>query len=68
MINDGETVGIIGNNGSGKSSLLKSIAGIYPTSKGIIKTQGSIVSLIELGIGFNPELSGRQNVFLMQVC
>jgi ABC-type polysaccharide/polyol phosphate transport system ATPase subunit len=60
----GATVGIVGPNGSGKSSLLGLTAGtIYPT-EGSIETEGRISSLLELGAGFHPELSGRENVFL----
>jgi len=63
-IKRGDFIGVIGNNGSGKSTLLKIIAGIlYPTS-GTIKTKGHIVSFIELGIGFHPELTAKENVYL----
>lgn len=59
----GETVGLIGVNGSGKSTLLKMIAKIiYPTS-GTIETYGKIASLIELGAGFHPDFSGRENIY-----
>lgn len=63
-VKKGEFFGIVGRNGSGKSTLLKMLAGIYQPTKGSIKTQGKIVPFIELGVGFNPELSGRDNVFL----
>lgn len=63
-IKQGETVGIIGPNGSGKSTLLKLIAGVSKPTKGSIKVQGKIAPLIELGAGFHPELTGRENVFL----
>jgi ABC-2 type transport system ATP-binding protein len=60
----GEFFGIVGRNGSGKSTLLKCIAGVYTPTKGEIKINGSLVPFIELGVGFNPELSGRDNVYL----
>lgn len=58
----GDTIGIIGRNGSGKSSLLKIIAGIVPPTSGSLKTTGKIQALIELGAGFNMELTGAQNI------
>lgn len=58
----GDRIGIIGRNGSGKSSLLKAIAGIYPISSGKRYVNGTIAPLIEMGIGFDPEMSGRQNI------
>jgi len=63
-VNEGEFFGIIGRNGSGKSTLLKMLAGIYPSTKGSVKVKGSIAPFLELGVGFNHELSGRENVFL----
>jgi ABC-type polysaccharide/polyol phosphate transport system ATPase subunit len=60
----GDTVGIIGANGSGKSTLLKLLASIYHPDAGSIKVRGSLVPFLELGVGFNPELTGRENVFL----
>lgn len=63
-IKKGEFFGIVGRNGSGKSTLLKMLAGIYQPTKGKIHTQGKLVPFIELGVGFNPELTGRENVFL----
>lgn len=61
---DGDRIGVIGRNGSGKSSLFKVIAGIYPVVSGARYVEGSIAPLIEMGIGFSPELSGRQNIKL----
>lgn len=63
-IKKGEFVGIIGRNGSGKSTLLKTLAGIYYPEKGDIVIDGTLVPFIELGVGFNPELTGRENVYM----
>ena len=63
-VNKGETVGIIGENGSGKSTILKLIAGVMGPDKGKVDILGRVSPLIELGAGFHPELSGRENVFL----
>jgi len=63
-IEEGDFFGIVGRNGSGKSTLLKTIAGIYTPTKGGVHVNGKIVPFIELGVGFNPELTGRENVFL----
>ena len=60
----GEIVGIIGTNGSGKSTLLKVISGIYKPSKGTAVTAGRVAPMLELGSGFDYELSGRENIFL----
>ena len=60
----GEFLGIVGRNGSGKSTLLKVLSGIYLPDKGSVKINGSLVPFIELGVGFNPELTGRENVYL----
>jgi ABC-2 type transport system ATP-binding protein len=63
-IKKGEFFGIVGRNGSGKSTLLKILAGIYQPSSGSVETRGKLVPFIELGVGFNPELTGRENVYL----
>ena len=63
-VEKGEFFGIVGRNGSGKSTLLKTIAGIYTPDSGGVKVDGKLVPFIELGVGFNPELTGRENVFL----
>jgi ABC-2 type transport system ATP-binding protein len=63
-INKGEFFGIVGRNGSGKSTLLKTIAGIYSPDQGRVVVNGNLVPFIELGVGFNPELTGRENVYL----
>jgi len=63
-IKKGDFFGIVGRNGSGKSTLLKTIAGIYAPNNGLVQVNGTLVPFIELGVGFNPELTGRENVFL----
>ncbi len=63
-VKKGEAWGIIGRNGSGKSTLLKVISGVLKPYKGFVRIDGAIAPLLELGAGFDPELSGRENVFL----
>lgn len=63
-VKKGETLGIIGPNGSGKSTMLKILAGIIYPTEGTIQTEGRVSTLFELGTGFHPELSGRENVYL----
>lgn len=63
-IHKGDFFGIVGKNGSGKSTLLKILSGIYTPSAGSVEVKGKLTPFIELGVGFNPELSGRDNVFL----
>jgi len=63
-IKEGEFFGIVGRNGGGKSTLLKILAGIYQPTKGKVSVNGKLVPFIELGVGFNPELTGKENVFL----
>jgi ABC-type polysaccharide/polyol phosphate transport system ATPase subunit len=63
-VSDGETVGILGRNGSGKSTLLKTICGVLQPTSGQIRLRGSLAALLELGAGFQHELSGRDNVYL----
>ncbi len=63
-VKKGEFLGIVGRNGSGKSTLLKILAQIYTPDSGSIAVHGSLVPFIELGVGFNPELTGRENVYM----
>jgi ABC-2 type transport system ATP-binding protein len=63
-IEEGETVGFVGHNGSGKSTLLKCMAGILQPTSGEIRTRGRVAALLELGAGFHPDLTGRENVYM----
>lgn len=63
-VEEGETVGILGRNGSGKSTLLKCVSGILQPTEGQVVVRGHLAALLELGAGFQPELSGRDNIFL----
>ncbi len=64
QVRQGEAWGLIGTNGSGKSTMLKTISGILKPYKGSVTVNGSVAPLIELGAGFDPELSARENIFL----
>src|SRR5262245_60324171 len=64
VVPKGSTYGVIGRNGSGKSTALKLVAGITKPSSGTVQVDGRVSALIELGAGFHPEISGRENVFI----
>ena len=63
-VNEGESLAILGYNGSGKSTLLKLISGVLEPDSGKVRTRGRVAGLIEVGAGFHPDLSGRENVYL----
>jgi ABC-type polysaccharide/polyol phosphate transport system ATPase subunit len=63
-VDHGTTIGIIGANGAGKSTLMRTVAGILPPTSGRIEVHGRVSTLLALGVGFNPVLSGRENVVL----
>ncbi|MBV8606438.1 MAG: ABC transporter ATP-binding protein, partial [Singulisphaera sp.] len=63
-VETGERLGILGANGAGKSTLLRLLARIYPPTSGLVKVRGNVAPLIEMGAGFNPEVSGAENILL----
>ena len=63
-IDQGEIVGLVGRNGSGKSTLLRVLAGIFEPDRGVVDLHGHTVSLLALGVGFQTQLSGRENIYL----
>ncbi|OPX67313.1 MAG: Trehalose/maltose import ATP-binding protein MalK [Methanomassiliicoccales archaeon PtaB.Bin215] len=64
VVHQGETVGILGRNGSGKSTLLKILTGVTPQSIGEVEVRGKVAALLELGAGFNPDMTGMENIYL----
>ena len=63
-VHKGEFLGIVGRNGSGKSTLLKLLSDIYVPDKGSVEINGNLIPFIELGVGFNPDLTGRENIYM----
>lgn len=63
-LHSGESLALMGNNGSGKSTLMQLLAGVMPPSSGSIQVHGRVAPLIELGVGFHPELTGQENIYL----
>ena len=66
-VNEGDVYGIIGRNGSGKSTLLKILSRIIRPTSGVVRGRGKVNSLLEIGTGFHPELSGRENIYISAV-
>ena len=66
-VNRGEVLAIVGHNGAGKSTLLKILSRVLPPTQGVVKVNGSVAPMLELGAGFNPELSGEDNILLFGV-
>lgn len=62
--NSGDRVGIVGHNGAGKSTLLKALCRVYETDQGIVRIEGRLAPLLEIGAGFHPEFTGRENIYL----
>lgn len=62
-VKKGEAVGLVGKNGCGKSTMLKTIAGVLTPTMGTVKVNGTVAPMIELGAGFDPELTARENIF-----
>ena len=66
-VDRGEVLAIVGHNGAGKSTLLKILSRVLPPTNGVVKVNGSVAPMLELGAGFNPELSGEENILLFGV-